>query len=165
MVAEISLERDPEAGNEAIADIRVRSSRLTGVNIGGEIIPRLIDEIPILCVAAALAEGVTVIKDAAELRVKETDRIHAMQTMLESWGVKAEEFPDGLKIYGQPKLTVPDFDCLKFGDHRVSMATAIAALASSSQRVNLLNDAHIDTSFPQFFQLLGQLTGSEAITK
>ena len=100
MGGRITLTNRRQAGGEPVADITAESSRLRGVRVGGELIPRLIDEVPVLALAAALAEGTTTIHDAAELRVKESDRLAAVAGELTTLGGQVEELPDGLVIRG-----------------------------------------------------------------
>jgi 3-phosphoshikimate 1-carboxyvinyltransferase len=118
-------------------------------------IPRLIDEIPILAVAASLAEGETVIRDAAELRIKESDRIHSVAEGLNAFGAKVEELPDGLRIQGQPSLRGGYANSL--GDHRLAMAWAIAGLLSE-EGVSVENMEAADVSFPDFLTVIKQLS-------
>ncbi|RAM51240.1 MAG: 3-phosphoshikimate 1-carboxyvinyltransferase, partial [Hapalosiphonaceae cyanobacterium JJU2] len=129
MGADIQLLNEREVAGEPVADLRVRSSRLQSCTIAGEIIPRLIDEIPILAVAAVFAEGTTVIKDAAELRVKESDRITVMAQQLNKMGAKVTELPDGMEITGGTPLVATDLD--SYTDHRIAMSLAIAALVAT----------------------------------
>ncbi|MBM7623835.1 3-phosphoshikimate 1-carboxyvinyltransferase [Sporohalobacter salinus] len=137
---------------EPIADIKVKSSNLQATTIGGEVIPKLIDELPILAVAATQAEGETVIKDAEELRVKETDRISAMVTELRRLGVKVEEREDGMIIPG-PQSIKGGCSCCSYGDHRIAMSLAVAGLIA--QEGIVITDADcIKTSFPNFMDLL-----------
>uniref|UniRef100_B8HMP2 3-phosphoshikimate 1-carboxyvinyltransferase n=1 Tax=Cyanothece sp. (strain PCC 7425 / ATCC 29141) TaxID=395961 RepID=B8HMP2_CYAP4 len=126
MGAEIKQENHRLVAGEPVADLRVRSSTLKACQIGGDLIPRLIDEIPILAVAATFARGTTVIRDAAELRVKESDRITALASQLSRMGAQVRELPDGLEITGGTPLTGAEVDSL--GDHRIAMSLAIAAL-------------------------------------
>ncbi len=151
MGADIALTNSREQAGEPVADIRVRHCKLRAVEIAGTVIPRAIDEIPVLSVAASYARGVTVIRDASELRVKESDRIAATAAELRRMGVAVTEFPDGMEITGTDKLT--GAVCESHGDHRIAMAMAIAGLAASGETV--VRDAGwIDTSFPGFERLL-----------
>ncbi len=151
MGANITVSRQRTEGGEPVGDIRVQGGELTGTVIGGEIIPRLIDELPVLAVAAAVARGRTVIKDAAELRVKETDRIAATAAELAKFGVKIEEKPDGMIIEGGRKLT--GAVCHSYGDHRIAMAMTIAGLVAEGQTT--VHGAEImDISFPGFVDAL-----------
>ncbi|MDR7416028.1 MAG: 3-phosphoshikimate 1-carboxyvinyltransferase [Armatimonadota bacterium] len=144
-----------EEGGEPVGTVVVRGGELQGVEIRGEIIPRLIDEIPALAVAAAVAEGETVIRDAAELRVKESDRIRALVSNLRAVGVHAEELPDGLRIRGS-RIRGGVVD--SFGDHRIAMAFAVAGLLSE-EGVVVRDTACIATSFPEFGRVLRSLCG------
>ena len=134
MNADIQLENERIVAGEPVADIRVRHSQLKGCSIGGDIIPRLIDEIPILAVAAIFAEGQTVISDAAELRVKESDRLAVTATVLNQMGAKITELPDGLEITGGTPLKGTDVE--SYDDHRIAMSLAIAALNASGTTHN-----------------------------
>jgi len=153
MGADIMLERPREQAGEPVADIRVRHRKLRAVEIGGAMIPRAIDEIPVLSVAAAYAEGTTVIKDAAELRVKESDRIATMAAELGKMGVPIRELPDGMEITGRD--TFEGAACESHGDHRIAMSMAVAGLAARGETVVRDTD-WIDTSFPGFERLLRQ---------
>lgn len=155
MEADLELIDEREVNGEPIADIKVKTSQLTGATIEGELIPLLIDEIPILAVAATQAEGKTVIKDAAELRVKETDRITAMVTELERLGAEVTEREDGLEIEGPQQLT-GGVECRSYHDHRVAMSLAVAGLITE-EAIKIKDAACIDVSFPGFAQLLTSL--------
>lgn len=154
MGADITVQNPQEAAGEARGDIIVKSARLNSVSVGGEMIPRLIDEIPVLAVAAAYAEGVTEIRDAAELKVKETNRISAVAAELAKMGVKVEELPDGLRIHGGHPLK--GATVATYHDHRMAMAMSVAALAAEGPCV--ITDAEVaDVSFPGFFEVLDNL--------
>jgi 3-phosphoshikimate 1-carboxyvinyltransferase len=129
MGADITLENARETAGEPVADLRVRSSALKACTIEGSIIPRLIDEIPVLAVAAAVAQGTTTIRDAEELRVKESDRLAAIASQLNRMGARITETADGLEITGGSVLHGAEVD--SFTDHRIAMSLAIAALRSS----------------------------------
>jgi 3-phosphoshikimate 1-carboxyvinyltransferase len=144
---------DPPLG-EPRGDLIVRHSRLTGTTIGGEEIPRCIDELPILAIAASLAQGTTVIKDAAELRVKESDRIRALAANLRKMAVNVEEMEDGLVIEGREGFTPATVD--SFGDHRIAMAFIIAGLLADRAATTVTDTACIKTSFPGFEELIAQ---------
>lgn len=151
MGANIQLENQRVVAGEPVADLRVRHSDLQGCTIAGDLIPRLIDEIPILAVAAVLARGTTVIRDAAELRVKESDRINVMATQLNRMGAKVTELPDGLEITGGTPLIGADVDSCT--DHRIAMSLAIAAFnAAGTTIVRGAEAAAI--SYPEFFTTL-----------
>jgi 3-phosphoshikimate 1-carboxyvinyltransferase len=132
----------------------VRSSRLQSCTIEGDLIPRLIDEIPILAVAAVFAEGTTVIKDAEELRVKESDRIAVMAQQLNKMGAKVTELPDGMEITGGTPLVGTDVD--SHTDHRIAMSLAIASLvATGTTTIQRAEAAAI--SYPNFTATLQQV--------
>ena len=156
MGAPIEVSNIHDISGEPVGDIYCKGkSPLKGVSITGETIPSLIDEFPILCVAAALAEGTTTIKGAEELRVKESDRIKTMTTELRKMGVEIEEHPDGLSIKGAEKLHGAEVE--SHGDHRIAMAMAIAALAAEGGSV-INGAAAADVSFPGFFDIIGRFS-------
>lgn len=156
MGADIQLENERTVAGEPVADLRVRSSSLKACTIAGDLVPRLIDEIPILAVAAVFAQGTTVIRDAAELRVKESDRIAVMATQLNRMGAQVRELPDGLEITGGTPLTGTDVD--SDTDHRIAMSLAIAALnAKGSTTITRAEAAAI--SYPNFIPTLQQVCG------
>jgi 3-phosphoshikimate 1-carboxyvinyltransferase len=132
---------------EPVATLTASSSRLRGCDIGAELVPRLIDELPVLCVAAALAEGTTHISGAQELRVKESDRIEAMATELGEMGARVTEQPDGLVIEGVERLRGAEVSGR--GDHRVAMALAVAGAAAEGETI-VTEAGGIATSFPGF---------------
>lgn len=154
MGADIRLNNERMVSGEPVADIYVRSSKLKGIEIKGEIIPRVIDEIPILCIAAAVADGETLIMDAKELRVKETDRISSMTAELKRIGVPVEEMSDGLRITGGKPMF--GSTCSSHGDHRVAMSLAIAGLVAEGETV-IKDTGCINTSFPGFKERLGSV--------
>jgi 3-phosphoshikimate 1-carboxyvinyltransferase len=154
MGADIELENQRVVAGEPLADLRVRHGRLQGCKIAGDLIPRLIDEIPILAVAAVFAQGTTVIRDAAELRVKESDRIAVMASQLNRMGARVTELPDGLEITGGTPLVGTDVD--SHADHRIAMSLAIAALnATDTTTIHGAEAAAI--SYPDFTTTLQQL--------
>lgn len=156
MGADITLENQREVAGEPVADLRVKHSQLKACEISGDVIPRLIDEIPVLAVAAAFAEGTTVIRDAEELRVKESDRITVMATELNKMGARVSELPDGMEITGGYALTGTEVD--SHTDHRIAMSLAIAALnASGTTTIHRAEAAAI--SYPDFTATLQQLMG------
>jgi 3-phosphoshikimate 1-carboxyvinyltransferase len=138
----------------------VKAAALHGVTVGADLIPQTIDEFPILCVAAAVAEGETIISGAEELRIKESDRIATMAAELRKLGVQVMEQPDGMTIQGVGKpnengrLTAAT--CQSHGDHRVAMSLAIAGLTASTNTVIDDTDC-IETSFPGFQSKLLEL--------
>ncbi|MBD2433142.1 MULTISPECIES: 3-phosphoshikimate 1-carboxyvinyltransferase [Fischerella] len=151
MGADIQRLNEREVAGEPVADLRVRSSHLQSCTIAGEIIPRLIDEIPILAVASVFATGTTVIKDAAELRVKESDRIAVMAQQLNKMGAKITELPDGMEITGGTPLVGTDVN--SYTDHRIAMSLAIAALvATGTTTIQRAEAASI--SYPNFVPTL-----------
>jgi len=141
---------------EPAADLSVSAAGLKGIEIGGELIPRLIDEIPVLAVAACLAQGVTRIRDAAELRVKESDRIAAIAVQLGRMGADISERPDGLEIRGGRRLRGALVQ--SGGDHRMAMALIVAGLGAEGTTV-IEDTACIATSFPGFLPALNGLAG------
>ena len=142
-----------EQSGEPVADILVRHSQLKGIEISGDMVPRAIDEFPVISVAAALAEGTTTIRDAEELRVKETDRIDAMVSELGKLGGLVEGRPDGMVITGVEQLN--GGTVTSHGDHRIAMSLAVAAL-SARESVTIEDAACTETSFPGFWDLLGK---------
>jgi 3-phosphoshikimate 1-carboxyvinyltransferase len=155
MGADLSIEEERQVAGEPVADIVARSSALRGVTIDGEMIPRLIDEVPVLAVAAAFAEGATEIRDAAELRVKESDRIASVVSELGALGVKISERADGMVIEGGSG--VRGGHAHSFADHRLAMALAVAGLASR-EGVEVDGADAVGVSYPDFWDDLGQLT-------
>jgi 3-phosphoshikimate 1-carboxyvinyltransferase len=155
MGARLSLEKERLVGGEPVADIRVKTSKLKGVKIGGVIIPRLIDELPIIAVAAAVAEGTTEIRDAEEMRAKESDRIVTTTAELTKLGAKVRELKDGMTIQGGARLT--GAVCESHGDHRLAMCAAVAGLVASGKTV--ISEAQaVDISYPRFWADLDALS-------
>lgn len=144
------------ANGEPTADILVKFSALKGITIGGEIIPTLIDEIPIIAIMAAFARGTTIIKDAAELKVKESNRIQVMVDNLKAMGADIESTEDGMIIRGGRDLHGAIIDSHK--DHRIAMSFAVASLLADG-RTTILDWECVDISFPTFYQELDRLTG------
>lgn len=141
-------------GREAVADIEVRTSRLKGTVIGGSLIPTLIDEIPIIAVMAAAADGTTVIRDAAELKVKETNRLEEIVTDLRLMGIGVEETDDGMIIHGGT-LTGARID--PKGDHRLAMAFSVAGLAARGT-TTITDERCVRISYPDFYDDLLSLS-------
>jgi 3-phosphoshikimate 1-carboxyvinyltransferase len=139
---------------EPLGIVEVEGARLKGVEISGDVIPNVIDELPILAVAGALAHGKTIIADAGELRVKETDRLAAIATNLRAMGAQVTETEDGLEIYGGTPLHGARLD--SFGDHRIAMAFAIAGLFAEGE-TTITNTECVNTSYPGFYQALEQI--------
>ena len=157
MGARLKVENERVFNNEPVADLVVESSELTAADMGGDLVPRLIDEVPVLAVAACLARGTTVIKDAAELRVKETDRIAFLVAELSKMGASVEELPDGIIINGGGKLN--GARCSSHGDHRMAMALAVAGAVADGE--TLIEDAGaVDISYPGFWQEFDRLVTS-----
>ena len=152
MGGKIEILNKRESAGEPLADIRVTSSKLQGIDIRGDIIPRLIDEIPIIAILAACAEGRTVIRDAEELRVKETDRIEAIVNELSRLGVKIAEYEDGMIIEG-PASFKGGQTLRSYGDHRIAMSLTVAGLIAE-QPFLIKNCDCINTSFPGFLKKL-----------
>ncbi|MFZ2950484.1 MAG: 3-phosphoshikimate 1-carboxyvinyltransferase [Desulfuromonadaceae bacterium] len=151
MGGDIRLLDQRDVSGEPVADILVRSSRLKGIAIAGSVVPRAIDEFPAVCIAAARAEGVTTVRDARELRVKETDRITAMAVNLGKLGITVVETEDGMDITGSDRLLGGIVD--SSGDHRIAMSMSVAALVASGA-ITVTDIACVATSFPTFFPLL-----------
>jgi 3-phosphoshikimate 1-carboxyvinyltransferase len=150
-------ERVDESGCEPVGSIEVKGGVLQGIEIGGAMIPTLIDEVPILAVAGAMAKGKTIIRDAGELRVKESDRISTVAENLRRMGVGVEEFADGMEIQGEAQLKGAVIESL--GDHRIAMAFAIAGLRAKGETV-IRGAECIETSYPGFAEELAQLIAS-----
>ena len=148
MGANITLLNERTEGGEAIADILVRTSKLHGTTISGDIIPTLIDEIPIIAIMAAVAEGTTIIKDAAELKVKETNRIETVVDNLKAMGCDIIATDDGMIIHGGKTLHGTTIHTLL--DHRIAMAFSIAALIAEDT-TRILDSKCVDVSYPTFY--------------
>jgi 3-phosphoshikimate 1-carboxyvinyltransferase len=155
MGAEVTVEQTGVWGGEPVGRVTVKSGELKGIEIGGEWIPRLIDEIPVLAVVATQVNGTTVIRDAAELKVKETDRIAAVAGELRKLGAEVLETEDGLVIHGPVQLRGGTVDSR--GDHRIGMAMAVAGLAAGSD-VRIDGSEMFDVSFPGFAFTFRRLT-------
>ncbi len=153
MGGNITLLNERTEGGEKIADILVKTSSLHGITIEGDIIPALIDEIPVIAVMAAVAEGTTVIKDAAELKVKETDRIETVTDNLKAMGCNVTPTADGMIITGG-KLRGASIHTLL--DHRIAMAFSIAALVAEGT-TKILDSKCVDVSYPTFYDTFEQL--------
>ena len=163
MGAGLDVLEERMVGEEPVADLRVRSSQLEAVEVGGELIPRLIDELPALAVAAVFAHGRTVVRDAAELRLKESDRIAALTTQLGRLGVVVEERPDGFAIEGGQRLRGARVS--GGGDHRLTMALAVAGLLADGETTVEDGEA-VAVSYPAFWrdlQQVGGLGGSQGL--
>jgi 3-phosphoshikimate 1-carboxyvinyltransferase len=158
MGADVTIADEHQEGCEPVGDVTVRSSALHATEIGGALIPRLIDEVPVLAVAAACAEGTTIIRDAQELRVKETDRIAAVAEGLMALGAAVTPTEDGMRITGRPqRWPLRGAHLHSSGDHRLAMAWAIAALVAQRETTISGTDA-VTVSYPTFWQTLQTLT-------
>ena len=155
MGATLKITKDPSASHEDIGTVSVKSSSLAGIEIGGSLIPRLIDEIPIIALLATQASGKTVIRDAEELKVKETNRIDAVVTELKKLGANITSTEDGMIIEGPTPLTGGHIKT--YGDHRIGMMGAIASLISSTS-IELDDPDCISVSYPTFFDHFSKLT-------
>ena len=156
MGADITLSNEREVGGEPVADIRVKSAQLKGIDIPESLVPLAIDEFPAIFIAAACAEGTTVLRGAEELRVKESDRIQAMADGMKILGVDTSPTADGIVIEGSGEQFVfQGGEINSFDDHRIAMAFAMASLRAKGE-VRILNCANVATSFPSFVELAGQ---------
>lgn len=154
MGAHISVQNERESGGECVADLLVEAAPLHGVSFGAEIMPRLIDEIPVLAVAALFAEGDTIITGAGELRVKETDRLHAIATELQKLSPGSiEEREDGLVIHGKSEIRRAQVK--SYDDHR--MAMSLAVLGAAGEGVLIENPESVNISYPTFFSEIERL--------
>ena len=153
MGGDITLENQREVGGEPVADIRVRAAKLKGIDIPEDLVPLAIDEFPVLFVAAACAEGRTVLRGAEELRVKESDRIQVMADGLIALGVKAEPTPDGIIIEGG---AIGGGEVWAHGDHRIAMSFSVASLRATAP-IRIHDCANVATSFPNFLALSAEV--------
>ncbi len=154
MGGKIIIEDERIEANEPVANIKVMSSNLNGVEISGEIIPKLIDEIPIIIIAASIANGATYIKNAEELRYKETDRLLAMSKFLEKSKIEHTLYDDGIKIFGNGQFIGGEFDT--YDDHRIAMSVAISSIIAKNKTV--INDHEVASiSYKNFYKHLEQL--------
>ena len=156
MGGKISIKNESIICNEEVGDIHVNSSHLKGVSVEGKIIPNIIDEIPILSIAAAFAEGETTISDASELRVKESDRLSAISDGLNRININHELFEDGIKIIGSKEDIIGTPVINSFGDHRIAMSFLIASLRSK-EGIHVKDCKNIFTSFPDFLGIMKSL--------
>lgn len=148
MGAKINLLEVHNLDTEPYADIEIKSSKLHGIRIEGEIIPSLIDEIPIICAVACFAEGKTVIREASELKVKESDRIKVMCSELAKLGADITEVEDGMIIKGEKKLHAAEID--SYNDHRIAMTFAVLNLALDG-KIKIKGRECVDVSYPEFY--------------
>ena len=161
MGADITMENGREVGGEPIADLRVRTSALRATTVEGNLVPRAIDELPVLAVAATQAEGRTLVREAQELRVKETDRIKAIVTELKAMGARIEEQPDGFIVDGPTPLRGASVKT--YGDHRMAMSLAVAGLVAEGQTTIEGTECAV-VSFPGFFDKLNSLSDGAVAT-
>jgi len=154
MGAKIDIRNVKTLKGEKVADIHVKSSALKGIEVSGDVIPCMIDEFPVFCVAAARAEGKTVIKGIRELRFKESDRISTMCKELSKLGVRVDESEDGMAIEGTDRFLGGEFNT--YQDHRVAMSMAVAALVGTGDS-QIIEQECIETSFPGFWKLLSNV--------
>ncbi len=158
----IDVEEEREQGGEPVADLVARSSHLHGVTVAGETIPRLIDEIPALALAAAFAEGDTSVRDAADLRAKESDRIVSTARELRRFGIDVEELPDGLLVHGSGAARLHGAAGRSDGDHRLAMTLGVAGLLASGE-TTVHGAACAAVSYPDFWEDLERLSGTPAV--
>ena len=156
MGANINIVNQSKKSNEDVGDLEVFSSELVGVDVPEEIIPNIIDEIPIFSIAASFANGETSIKGASELRVKESDRLEAIANGLKALNIKYELYDDGIKIFGQNKNITPRNYVNSYGDHRIAMSFLIASVRSNSE-IMVEDCENILTSFPNFVETMNSL--------
>ena len=159
MGAKLKIDNERLEAGEPLADIVVESSELKGIEVGGDIIPRLIDEIPVLAVAGCVAKGKTIIRDAGELRVKESDRIATVASELSRLGAKIEPLPDGMVIYGGRPLSGTEVD--SHFDHRLAMSLAVAGLITKGE-TTIKHAQAAQVSYPDFWQTLLSVTSKES---
>ena len=161
MGATIEVSPPRIVSGEPIADLFVRSQELRGAEVRGDLIPRMLDEVPAFAVAAALAKGPTIIRDAAELRVKEVDRLAALAKELRRFGVDVEERSDGLLLRGRAALS--GCECESWGDHRMAMALAVAGLAATGS-TTISDPLCVSSSFPDFWARLDSILPGAAVS-
>jgi 3-phosphoshikimate 1-carboxyvinyltransferase len=155
MGSDIELTEERIVGGEPVADLVVRSASLHGVEVGGDLIPRAIDELPLVALAGAFADGETVIRDAEELRVKESDRVATTGAVLRAFGVDVEEQLDGLRVTGGASLRPATVDSAT--DHRVAMLGAVAGLLTEGETTVTGSDA-VAVSYPAFWSDLARVS-------
>ncbi|MFN8585010.1 MAG: 3-phosphoshikimate 1-carboxyvinyltransferase [Dehalococcoidia bacterium] len=158
MGADITLIEERVTGGEPVADLRVRSARLKGIEVGGELVPRAIDELPLVALAGALAEGETLIRDAEELRVKESDRVASTAAVLRAFGAEVEERPDGMLVRGGATLHAGSAESR--GDHRLAMLGAAAGVLADGVST-IVGGGAVVVSYPEFWEELLRLQAAE----
>lgn len=154
MGAAIEVSRSRIISGEPVADLFIKSQALHGIEVGGALIPRILDEVPVFAVAAAVAQGHTIIRDAAELRVKEVDRLAAIARELRRFGAELEERPDGLLLRGDAVLS--GCACDSWGDHRMAMALTVAGLSAKGNTI-ISDPSSVSSSFPDFWARLNAI--------
>ena len=157
MGARISIFDRRRAGGEAVADLESRSAPLTATTVRKAEVPRMIDELPLFALAAGVARGESIVRGAAQLREKETDRIEAVTNVLRSLGVRITASEDGFRVRGVPTRPKGGGAVSSGGDHRIAMLAAVAGLASR-EGVELQDPESVAVSFPGFFDLLESVT-------
>ena len=156
MGADIQIIQSKEVCNEKVGDILIKSSNLVGIEVPNSIIPNIIDEIPILSIAAIFADGETIIKNASELKVKESDRLSAISNGLDKLNISHELFDDGLSIHGNNNMLESSEAINSYGDHRIAMSFLIAGARSKNGLV-VKNCENIKTSFPSFKDIMNSI--------
>ena len=156
MGANIEIRNQKITCNEESGDIFVKSSYLNGIDVPEDIIPNIIDEIPILSIAAAFAKGTTSIKNASELRVKESDRLEAISDGLKKLNIRHETFEDGISITGTNNLIAVDEEINSFDDHRIAMSFLVAGIRSANN-IKVRDCKNIETSFPGFKDIMNSI--------
>ena len=156
MGANIEIRNQKITCNEESGDIFVKSSSLNGIEVPEDIIPNIIDEIPILSIAAAFAKGTTSIKNASELRVKESDRLEAISDGLKKLNIRHETFEDGISITGTNDLIVAEEEINSFDDHRIAMSFLVAGIRSANN-IKVKDCKNIETSFPGFKDIMNSI--------
>ena len=158
MGADIQVLEERTTGGEPVADLRVRSARLHGVEVGGDLVPRAIDELPLVALAGALAEGETLIRDAEELRVKESDRVASTAAALRAFGADIEERPDGMRVRGVAALHAGRAASL--GDHRLAMLGAVAGMLADAEST-IEGGGAVAVSYPEFWGHVASFNATE----
>ncbi len=153
MGATIEITDLKKVNGEAVGNINVQSSKLKGIKIPKDLITRSIDELPLIVLAASQAEGITSLRNAEELRIKESDRISSMVTMMERFEISIDEFSDGMNVYGG---SIKGNKVNSFGDHRVAMTALIASLVSEGD-ILVEDTVNIGTSFPEFIEIANNI--------
>lgn len=161
MGGNLTVSNTKEISGELLGDIHISYETLSGITIDAKLIPRLIDEIPVIALLASQAEGSTIIKNAEELRVKETDRIQAVVETLSTLGVNIEEKPDGMVIQGKTTLTGGKIK--SYNDHRMAMMGVVASLIAEN-KVEIDDVSSIAISYPSFFEHLNQITMNNKVS-